>query len=354
MTLLEAATMRRNDLPRTRLEADGGAMLVADWKPAVFIHYAVTPDVLQPLVPFPLDLHEGRAYVSVVTFVQRRLRPKVGGRIAAWLSKPLATHPFCNVRTYVVVDGEPGIYFLAEWIPNRLATLLGPPLYGLPYRLGTLRYDIVDAGDLHGEVTANGGHRFRFRACGEPFATPEPAPDASLSEFLVERYTAFTMRRHTPLSFRIAHEPWLHVPIEVEVQDGSLLDVTGNWRRDACLICGHHSAGLRNVLIGRPCKLCKTPNPFVRWTPLILLPPLAGLALMPHAPAWVLMWTLAYAIFFGCKWATIDRRGRGDAPRVSHASSRVPVCLAGHARAGILCTRLSRDPNPHRMARRDR
>ncbi len=312
MTVCEATSRRSSDLARRRLDEDGGAALAADWTPAVFIHYAVDPDALRPLVPFPLDLHDGRAYVSVVAFVQHDLRPTVGGRLAALLSKPLATHPFCNVRTYVVVDGEPGIYFLAEWIPNRLAALLGPPLYGLPYRLGTLRYDISDANDLSGDVEANDVLRFRFRASGEPFATNEPAASDGLTEFLIERYTAFTMRGRTPLRFRIWHEPWPHVPVEVEVDDDSLLDATGDWRRHACLICGHHSAGVRDVLIGRPCKLCGMPNPLMRWTPLIVLP-LAALALMPHVPAWAFMWAMAYALFFGCKWATLI--GAGEALR---------------------------------------
>src|SRR5688500_12364404 len=176
MTVREAHDTRISAVAARRLESDGGAVLVADWTPAVFIHYAVDPDALQPLVPFPLDLHDGRAYVSVVAFVQHHLRPKVGGRVAALLSRPLATHPFCNVRTYVVVDGEPGIYFLAEWIPNRLAVLLGPPLYGLPYRLGNICYDIAHADDLRGEVRAAGTLRFRANApAGE---TPDvAAPD---------------------------------------------------------------------------------------------------------------------------------------------------------------------------------
>jgi uncharacterized protein YqjF (DUF2071 family) len=308
-TTTTTTTTTTSDLARTRFDEDGGAALIADWTPAVFIHYAVEPDVLQPLVPFPLDLRDGRAYVSVVAFVQHNLRPTVGGRVAARLSKPLATHPFCNVRTYVIVDGEPGIYFLAEWIPNRLAALLGPPLYGLPYRLGELRYDIDDADDIRAEARGDGARRLRFRACREHGAMPEVAAHDGLAEFLIERYTAFTMRGKTPLRFRIDHEPWLHMPLEVEVEDDSLLDLTGNWRRHARLVCGHHSAGLRNVQIGRPRKLRATPNAFVRWAPLLLLPPLAGLALLPRLPAWAFMWALAYAIFFGCKWATLIRAG---------------------------------------------
>jgi uncharacterized protein YqjF (DUF2071 family) len=315
MIACEARETIWRDAARNRLDEDGGAALVADWAPAVFIHYAIEPTALQPHVPFPLDIYQGRAYVSLVAFVQRRLRPARGGRLAALLSKPLASHPFCNVRTYVIVDGEPGIYFLAEWIPNRFAALLGPPMYGLPYRLGELRYDLADATELRGDVRA--GHAaFRFRAAGEPWATPEPAAPGTLCEFLIERYTAFTMRgRRTPLRFRIDHAAWLHVPLDVEVEDESLLDATGDWRRQASLAGGHHSAGLRDVLIGRPCKLCRMPNPFVRWTPLVALP-LAAFTLMPFLPAWGFMWALAYAIFFGCKWATFI----GAGPALGRAS----------------------------------
>src|SRR5690348_9171346 len=78
-------------------------LFVADWTDAVFVHFAIDPRVLQPHVPFELDLYGGKAYVSLVAFTQERLRPRVGGRLAAALSAPLATHHFLNVRTYVRV-----------------------------------------------------------------------------------------------------------------------------------------------------------------------------------------------------------------------------------------------------------
>ena len=87
-----------------------------------------------------LDLFEGRAFVSLVAFDMCNMRLVRGGRFGRLMAGPLATHAFLNVRTYVRHANEPGIYFLAEWLPNRLACLLGPPTYGLPYRLGRLTY----------------------------------------------------------------------------------------------------------------------------------------------------------------------------------------------------------------------
>ncbi|MEA2735816.1 MAG: uncharacterized protein QOE14_2267, partial [Humisphaera sp.] len=111
-------------------------MFTADWLDVIFVHFRVDPARLQPLVPLPLDLHEGDAYVSLVAFTQSNLRPTRGGRLAALLAAPLAHHEFLNVRTYVRQGDASGIFFIAEWIPKRLAAFIGPRTYGLTYRLG--------------------------------------------------------------------------------------------------------------------------------------------------------------------------------------------------------------------------
>src|SRR5688572_6332271 len=118
------------------METEFCPLFVADWMDVAFVHFRVDPRRLQTLVPFALDLLDGDAYVSIVSFTQRRLRPTIGGRFTALLATPLAQHEFLNLRTYVRDNGTCGIYFLAEWIPNRMARLIGPRLYGLPYRLG--------------------------------------------------------------------------------------------------------------------------------------------------------------------------------------------------------------------------
>ena len=69
--------------------------------------------------------------------------------------RPLARHEFLNLRTYVRHGDVRGIYFLAEWIPNYLASLIGPRTYGLPYRLGELTYaNDIRANEMTGRVVA--------------------------------------------------------------------------------------------------------------------------------------------------------------------------------------------------------
>src|SRR5436190_10191746 len=150
-TLSEAARRRMLALP-------GEPMFYARWDRAVFIHYEADPASLQRNVPFELDLRDGRAFVSIVAFTLSRMRPRIGGRLGEWLFKPIATHEFLNVRTYVRHRGEPGIYFLAEWLSNPLSVRLGPRTFGLPYRFGRLDYDHASNGrTLRGSVDTPGG-----------------------------------------------------------------------------------------------------------------------------------------------------------------------------------------------------
>src|SRR5688572_6106086 len=110
----------------------------ADWLDVTFMHFAIEPEFLQPHVPFDLDLYDGKAWVSLVTFTQSDLRPAKGGGPTSWITRPVARHTFLNLRTYVNDGGHKAIYFLAEWIPNRLSMLVGPAVYGLPFRLARM------------------------------------------------------------------------------------------------------------------------------------------------------------------------------------------------------------------------
>ena len=48
---------------------------------ALFIHFEVDAERLQRDVPFPLDLRDGKAYVSLVAFTMRAMRFRFGGKV---------------------------------------------------------------------------------------------------------------------------------------------------------------------------------------------------------------------------------------------------------------------------------
>jgi uncharacterized protein len=89
-------------------------LLQGAWMSALFIHYELEPGRLQRDVPFPLDVRDGKAYVSVVAFSQERLRFAFGGQMTNCIGRWFANHEVLNVRTYVRHECKSGIFFLAE------------------------------------------------------------------------------------------------------------------------------------------------------------------------------------------------------------------------------------------------
>jgi uncharacterized protein len=228
-------------------------LLFGDWDRTLMLHYEIDPEVLRAHVPFPLDLHEGKAYVSLVAFTIRHMRPRRGGRLAAWLMRPIADHHFLNVRTYVRVGNETGIYFITEYMNNLLSLKLGPLTFGLPYRFARMNYDHAhENGRIAGTVRDP-----RDRAALAYNATLDetafgPAPANSLTEWLMERYTAFTMRRDTALLFRVWHAPWPNTAVKVTVTDDTLLHRHLPWFLRARFVGANYSPGVFDVWMGRP------------------------------------------------------------------------------------------------------
>src|SRR4051812_42049022 len=84
---------------------------LGDWAEATFVHFAIDPRYLQPCVPFDLDLHEGRAYVSLIAFTMRDMRPAwLDSAAGEMLLRAIMPCRFLNVRTYVRAGGRDGIF----------------------------------------------------------------------------------------------------------------------------------------------------------------------------------------------------------------------------------------------------
>jgi uncharacterized protein len=238
---------------RRLLSVRGEPLFFANWERALFIHYEADPHHLQQCVPYELDLYHGRAFVSMVAFRMRRMRPRFGGRIAERLFQPVTDSRFLNARTYVRHGSESGIYFMSEWLSNRLSVLLGLWSFGLPYRSGHLDYKHEhEINRLGGAVAAREG-KLTYRAswAENKFDISERN---SLTEFLLERYTAFTQHRWRKRFFRIWHEPWRQVSLDIDITANDLIRSTGAWWEAASCVGGNYSPGV-SVWMGWPHRI---------------------------------------------------------------------------------------------------
>ena len=240
----------------------GEPLFIAEWIKVVMIHFAVDARVLQSQVPFTLDLHEGSAFVTLVAFTMRHMRPAFGGRLTSWMLRPIATHDFLNVRTYVRSGADAGIHFLAEWVSNRLAVALGPPTFSLPYRYGRIRYqNDWTAGELRGQVEdVATGAALAYDICLDHHAALRECDPGSLDEWLMERYSAFNSAFQRKRFFRVWHEPWQQCKADVEIADAALLESNWDWFRNVRVVGANYSPGVPDVWLGRPWPVQKARN----------------------------------------------------------------------------------------------
>lgn len=238
------------------LAGERGSLFLADWDAAVFLHFAVPVAELQPHTPFPLETWDGQAVVSLVAFTMRRMRLARCERLTERLLWPFREQYFLNLRTYVRLGGEPGITFLAEWISSATQALLGPPLYGLPYRWGAHQFQHGDEGTWSGRVRERGRPgTLAYEATLVEGAEEQPAPAGSFTEFVLERHTCFLGGGSRKRCFRIWHPPWPQRAAEARITDDSLLRNVLPWWWAALPIGAHRTPGVRDVWMGRPWRL---------------------------------------------------------------------------------------------------
>ncbi len=173
-------------------------MITQRWGEVLFLHWPVEPKALRPLVPFELDLFEGRAWLGVVAFEMTRTR---------LLGLPLPRVVELNARTYV----KGGVFFLRIQASNALAVLLARLWFGLPYERA--RMSLSREGEA---VRFASGAEFVARY--GPAGPAAPARPGTLEHFLVERYALFAVRRGRAFRTDVAHEPWPLQPASARVE----------------------------------------------------------------------------------------------------------------------------------------
>ena len=206
------------------------------WDHLLFLHWEVPVQAIAALLPAGLevDTFEGRAYVGLVPFAMRGVRP-VGLPSVRGISN------FCetNVRTYVHAGGrEPGVWFFSLDAANALAVAIARTWFRLPYFYSRMSLKAEQAGAAGLKLTYESRRLYpeprpaTTRIVAEVGGPASPAEVGTLDYFLAERYLLYARGRHGLLKGRVHHASYPLQKAEVLAVEESALAASGIARPD--------------------------------------------------------------------------------------------------------------------------
>jgi uncharacterized protein YqjF (DUF2071 family) len=191
------------------------------WRRLLFAHWRVDPERLRAVVPpqLPLDVIDGSAWLAVTPFqvdgFRVRFTPPLPG---------VHCFPEVNVRTYVTIDGRPGIFFFSLDADSRLAVASARRLYRLPYfRCRAELTHGEDGSRWTSERVSREGPEAQLRVAYRATAAPTEPRAGTLEHSLSERYCLYTLDGSgRVLRGDIHHPPWRLAPAEAEIERNTM------------------------------------------------------------------------------------------------------------------------------------
>lgn len=195
------------------------------WDQLLFMNWPITPQALRPFIPsrLTIDTFDSMAWITITPFTMRNVR------LPFTPSMPFLSHFHeLNVRTYVHLDGIPGICFFSLDASRRLAVHGARSRFYLPYFTASMNLrKQQDTIHYTSERIEKGAPCARFEALWTKEADlPEPSPD-SLAFFLVERYCLYTRYQEKLYRSRIFHAPWPLRSARVQSYFSSMISAFG-------------------------------------------------------------------------------------------------------------------------------
>lgn len=223
----------------------GPWVMTQAWNELLFAHWPLRAEKLRALIPsaLTLDTFEGEAWIGVVPFNMSQVHPRSVPSVP-WLSQ----FPELNVRTYVMFQGFPGVYFFSLDAANPVAVALARTLFRLPYFNAAMRSQrIIDTIDYRSHRTHRGAPPADFRALYRPVSPVFYARPGSLEHWLTERYYLYTVAGRNVFRGDIHHGLWPLQQAEMEVISNTMTIGHGIELPDTAPLL--HYASLQEVLI---------------------------------------------------------------------------------------------------------
>jgi len=204
----------------------GPWVMAQRWHELLFAHWPVPVEVLSPLIPprLAIDTRDKEAWLGVIPFrmsdVRVRGTPAIRG---------LAAFPELNVRTYVVCDGKPGVWFFSLDAGNAIAVRVARSWFHLPYYRARMRShaegDWIEYWSERSHTGAAAAElKVRYRGCG----TEQIAERGTLAHWLTERYCLYAAgARGQIYRGEIHHAPWRLRSAEAEIERNTMAEALG-------------------------------------------------------------------------------------------------------------------------------
>lgn len=199
--------------------------IAMDWRQVLFANWPVEPAIVRDHLPDQMtpDTFEGQAWLSVVPFINIAVRPQFLPRHLGFAL------PELNLRTYVTVDGTPGVYFFSLDADGLLGVIGGRFFHHLPYFLATIDMQCESDGAKFNSNRRHPGARpLAFSASYRSTNDAVKAPTGSLAHFLTERYRYYTETTRGELRHaNVSHRPWPLFEVEVEIDADEIFTANG-------------------------------------------------------------------------------------------------------------------------------
>lgn len=197
------------------------------WNDVLFAHWPIPIDEIQAIVPDSLtvDTFDGHAWIGIVPFWTSGVRPRFLPTVPF-----LSPLPEINLRTYVTINGKPGVYFFSLDTDQKIVVEAARHFLYLSYFRTKIDYIVQGNHNVHyhsirNDSRANSGE---FKAAYRPVGAEYLSVPGSLDHWLTERYCMYSVDTKGRI-FRseIDHSPWPLQQAEAEIEINTLLSSFG-------------------------------------------------------------------------------------------------------------------------------
>jgi uncharacterized protein YqjF (DUF2071 family) len=210
-----------------RERPEGQPIMHQDWGKLLFMHWRIPVESLRPLIPerLTIDTFDGSAWIGVTPFTMWDIRafppylPPVPG---------LSSMHELNVRTYVHLDGVPGVWFFSLDANSSVAVITARTFFHLPYFNAEMELEergktiVYSSSRTEGDAPAA-----KFNATWKKGETLPYSHPGSLEFFLTERYCLYSARKQKLYRCRIFHQLWPLQKAELSALNSTMIESHG-------------------------------------------------------------------------------------------------------------------------------